>query len=83
MGKMKNIFKNDKTTAKDELEIFLFMLALLTIGVVITILVMQGIISKDWMSFGVIFITIFMIMIPSLLFRLMENDKDAGKNTDK
>ena len=83
MGKIKNIFKNDKTTAKDELEIFLFMLALLTIGVVITLLVMQGIISKDWMSLAIIFITIFVILIPSLIYRLMENDKDAGKNTDK
>ncbi len=71
-----SLFKNDKSTVKDEVYLFLFILACLIVG--ITLLVTKPefwIISSSLsMSFGIVWILAAIMFIPGLIYRLMTND---------
>lgn len=71
-----SLFKNDKNTARDELILFLFILACLIVGIALVVVRPEfWIISSSLsMSFGIVWILIAIMFIPGLIYRLMTND---------
>ena len=72
-----SLFKNDKSTASDELILFVLIILSLAIGVG---LVLWGpsfwiIDSTFTKSFGVLWIVLALMFIPWLVYRLLTNDK--------
>lgn len=68
---MLRIFSNDKTTAKDELVLMIFVAICLVLGVV-------GVILQPSVSltvFGVLLLVTGVMFIPSIVWRLHENYK--------
>lgn len=75
---MKNfLFKNDKSTIRDELLLLLFILACIGVGVLLIIFA-----PADWFisaagfkMFGVLWILVGVMFIPGLIYRLFTNNK--------
>ena len=78
-GLMKfSLFKNDKTTAKDELLLLLFIIACLLIGVPLFALAPEFWIVTSSMTkiFGLVWILAAVMFVPGLIYRLMTNTKN-------
>lgn len=72
-----SLFKNDKSTSKDELILFVFVAICLVAGIYLVVkapvfLVIDEVMSK---TFGVLWILIAVMFIPGLIYRLFTNDK--------
>ena len=72
-----NIFKNDKTTVKDEIYLGLFILSFIVLGAIICYFKPSFFIISESTSlvFGILLIVIGVIFVPSLVYRLFTNDK--------
>ena len=75
------LFHNDKSTAKDELILFLFILACIIAGTLMCVFAPANWIvsSASIKAFGVLWILIGVMFIPGLIYRLFSNDKKAKK----
>ena len=72
-----SLFRNDKTTAKDELLLLGFILACLAVGIAL-IITQPSFWLFDRIFFagvGVAFVITGVMFIPGLIYRLMTNDK--------
>lgn len=73
---MKNfLFHNDKSTAKDELFLFLFILCCIGAGVLMYIFAPTNWIISDTSikTFGVLWIIVGVMFIPGFIYRLFSN----------
>ena len=72
-----NLFKNDKSTAKDELLLILFGAVCLAAGIYLVVKAPTFWLTKESMSksFGVLWILVAVMFIPSIIYRLFTNDK--------
>lgn len=72
-----SLLQNDKSTAKDELLLALFIIGCILIGILIFVWAPGfWIISKRMVkTLGVLWIMLGVIFIPALIYRLMTNDK--------
>lgn len=77
-----SILSNDKTTAKDEIIITVFITIALIIGVTLIILGKKSIIPTTFITFGVLMVLVFIILLPCVIYRFTENYKD-DKHSDK
>lgn len=78
---MRNFFKNDKSTIKDELFLLAFILVCFAVGLPLLIIapsfwIIDSSITK---IFGLVFVLAGVMFIPGLIYRLFTNDKHAGK----
>lgn len=71
-----SIFKNDKSTIKDEIILLLIILFFMTLG--ITLMVTKPsfwfIDENDTLVFGILMLITGVMYIPGWIYRLMEND---------
>lgn len=72
-----SIFKNDKSTVKDEIILLLIVLAFMAIGIIFIITTPSfWLIDKnDTLVFGVLMLITGVMFIPSLIYRFTTNDK--------
>ena len=72
-----SMFHNDKSTAKDELLLFLFIAVWLVCGILLVVYKPSFFIinQTDSTVFGVLCILIAAMFIPGLIYRLFTNDK--------
>lgn len=70
------LFHNDKSTVKDELYLFLFILACIGVGVLMYVFVPTNWIISDASIkvFGILWILVGVMFIPGLIYRLLTND---------
>lgn len=71
-----SLFRNDKTTFKDELALALIVIISLSIGILLivyapTIWIIQSSTTK---MFGVLWIMVGIMFLPGLIYRLFTND---------
>lgn len=72
-----SLFKNDKSTAKDELILFVFVAVCLVAGIYLVVKAPTFWLIEESMSktFGVLWILVAVMFIPALIYRLFTNDK--------
>lgn len=72
-----SLFKNDKSTVKDELLLIVFVAVCLVAGLYLVVEAPTFWLIKESMtkSFGVLWILVAVIFIPSIIYRLFTNDK--------
>ena len=72
-----SLFKNDRSTAKDELLLLLFILVCIGIGTALVATSPQfWIIDSAFSgSFGILWIITGVLFVPALIYRLAHNDK--------
>ena len=75
------IFKNDKTTIKDEIALLAISVIALVIGVVLIVTKPEVwfISQANFVTLGALLILFFVMMIPSVLYRFMTNDIKTKK----
>lgn len=80
-----SIFSNDKTTAKDEIILTLFVLAVVVIGVLLVVFkpTFWIIGSTEFVVTGVLLIMIGVILSPSIAYRFMTNTEMNKKDNNK
>lgn len=71
-----SFFKNDKTTALDELILFVFVAICLAGGIALVVIAPSFwiITSAQTKSFGVLWILVAAMFIPGLIYRLFTNE---------
>lgn len=76
-----SIFKNDKTTAKDELVISIFTLISLLVGIALVVIKPSlGMIEPhNFVVLGVLLILFAIMIIPCIIYRLKSNYKSKNK----
>lgn len=72
-----SLFKNDKSTAKDEFILFVFVAVCLAAGIYLVVKAPTFWLIEESMSktFGVLWILVAMMFIPALIYRLFTNNK--------
>ena len=72
-----SLIKNDKSTAKDELLLFLIILVFAAVGItlIVTAPSFWFITSEFSKTFGVLWVVAAVMFVPGLIYRLMTNDK--------
>ena len=78
---MKFLFHNDKSTARDELFLLLFIVICIGAGLLFYIFAPQGwIISNSTIkAFGIVWILAGVMFIPGFIYRLFSNDTGTKK----
>lgn len=78
---MKFLFRNDKSTIKDELFLLLFILVCIGAGLLFYIFAPDNwIISSSTIKvFGIVWILAGVMFIPGFVYRLFSNDTNAKK----
>lgn len=78
------LFHNDKRTTKDEILLFLFIMACIGAGVLLYIFA-----PTDWIisnstikAFGIVWIIAGVMFIPGLIYRLLTNTHESQNNTE-
>lgn len=76
-----SIFKNDKSTMKDEIILLLIVLFFMTIGIALMVTKPSFwfIDGTDTLVFGVLMLITGIMYIPGLIYRFMENDTEKKK----
>ena len=74
-----SLIKNDKSTANDELLLFLFILACAGVGAALIIFkpAFWIITSELTMCFGIFWVIVAVMFIPGLIYRLGTNEKNC------
>lgn len=72
-----SLFKNDKSTAKDELFLFFFVAICLGAGIFLVVKAPTFWLIDEAMTktFGALWILVAVMYIPALIYRLFTNDK--------